>query len=372
MYDFEGPMEGNKQTCQAQGYFITFGMAGGGALYMCLSWYFLLSITFRISLDTIKRRVEPVFYLYTIFVALFLPNYFLAKDLMTSSITDGYCIVAPNYSFCNHTFDGDYKCYFDSSDIASKFQSARDVIIYLVAANFALVFIAMIIILGTVCWHTKRIRSTVEKRTSSKSNGGVDEDASVSNEITVGELRYSRTMITQALMYIFSYLVTWIFMIIPMVVELGHSSSDTVMSFEVLKTILFPMQGFWNLIIFVFDKAYIIRLTTDSRSWYQAVIKAFKSPEQTSEVLLTNFPSIPDIRSRSGRRDISSPSTNIEDDALSQIGSLYDHASNISPSLNYSNALSSVSSSQGNEEPVTHYPSSAYDKAYQMYQRSDS
>jgi hypothetical protein len=291
-------------------------MAGGGALYMCLSWYFLLRITFRISLDTIKRRVEPVFYLYSIFVALFLPNFFLAKDLITSYVTDGYCVVAPNYSFCNYTFDGDYNCYFDSRDTASKFKSARYVIIYLVAANFALVFVAMIIILGTVCWHTKKIRSTVEKRSTSKSNGSDDEDTSVTNETTVGELRDSRTIITQALMYILSYLVTWIFMIIPMSVELGHSSSDTVMSFEVLKTILFPMQGFWNLIIFVFDKAYMIRLTTDSRSWYQAVIKAFKSPEQTSEVLLTNLPSLPGIRSPSEQRDISFPNELIRHNEL--------------------------------------------------------
>jgi hypothetical protein len=76
------------------------------------------------------------------------------------------------------------------------------------------------------------------------------------------------------------------------------------------------MQGFWNLIIFVFDKAYMIRLTTDSRSWYQAVIKAFKYPEQTSEVLLTNLPSLPGIRSPSEQRDISFPNELIRHNEL--------------------------------------------------------
>lgn len=370
--EFEGPMLGNKQTCQVQGYFITLGMAGGGSLYMCLSWYFVLSITFKISLDTIKRRLEPLFFLYSIFMALFLPNYFLARDLIQSSVTDAFCIIAPSYSFCNYTSDGDYKCYFDSRDEDIKFRAASDVIIYLVAVCIVLVMIAMLIILVSVYKHTKGIRSAVEKQTSSKSNDDCGEDDSVTNENTVEELRFSRAMIIQGLMYIITYLVTWIFMIVPMAVELGNSSGSTVKTFETLKTILFPMQGFWNLIIFVFDKAYMIRLTTDSCSWCEAVMKVLRSPEQTSDVLLTNFPSIPDIISRSRRRDFSSESTNIEDDPLSQIGSLYDHASNCSPSLNYSNALSSESPSSEAEEPASHFPSSAYDKAYQMYQRGNS
>jgi hypothetical protein len=366
--DFEGPMIGNKRTCQVQGYFIVFGMAGGGSLYMCLSWYFVLSITFKMKLDTIKRWVEPLFYLYSIVLALFLSTFFLAKDLIQSSTTDPFCIVAPEYSFCNYTSNGDYKCYFDSFEF-STFVHAKDVIMCLVAVNIALVLIAMIIVLVTVIMHTKGIRSAVKKQATSKSNDAIDEDASVTNENSVEELRYSRTMITQALMYIAAYFLTWMFMIIPMAVTLGRSSSKTVMWFDGLKTVLFPLQGFWNLIIFVFDKAYIIRLTTDSRSWCQAVKKALQSPEQTSEVHLTNFPSIPDTRSR---RRGASTSTNVEDDALSQIGSLYDHASNSSPSLNYSNALSTELPSQGAEEPVSRYPVSAYDKAYQMYQRSIS
>jgi hypothetical protein len=69
------------------------------------------------------------------------------------------------------------------------------------------------------------------------------------------EQRQSRVLVIQALMYILTIFTVWIFGIGPGKI---HSDPGILNTLLVFKSIFFPLQGFWNLIIFVYDKAYII------------------------------------------------------------------------------------------------------------------
>lgn len=100
VYEFKGPMLGNHVTCQIQGFCIGFGMGGGAALYTCLSWYFVYRVAFRIDSDKIKRSIEPIFYSYSLFVAIFIPSYYLSQDFISPIANDSFCILAAYPSSC--------------------------------------------------------------------------------------------------------------------------------------------------------------------------------------------------------------------------------------------------------------------------------
>jgi hypothetical protein len=306
--DFEGPMIGNKRTCQAQGYFIVFGMAGGGSLYMCLSWYFVLSITFKMKLDTIKRWVEPSFYLYSIVLALFVSSYYLSKNLISIDMSDPFCSFAKGYSSCYSTPDGVYMCIDDDPSRRFEFNQARTIFFFLVAITVGLILLAMMIILITLSKQIIDIKSAIKAQNSSGMIHECNDEIIVPNETLIKELRYSRIQIVQALMYIASNFLTWMFMIIPMILDFG-AGTLTAITLDVLKTILFPMQGVWNLIIFVYDKVYIIRQVDESLTLWQAVQSLIVHPDQVPVVAVANIPfNTNDLANESGEV-LSSPST---------------------------------------------------------------
>ena len=89
---FAGPMIGNITTCQIQGYMTLAGLNGGDSLYLCLSWYFVFKITFQVHTDTIRRRIEPFFYILTFFVGIFFPTYSLLNNFIHTSPVSPFCM----------------------------------------------------------------------------------------------------------------------------------------------------------------------------------------------------------------------------------------------------------------------------------------
>lgn len=341
---FKGPRLGNHTTCQMQGYFMLLGMVGGGCLYSVLSWYFVLTITFKVSLDKIRRLVEPVFYIYVAIVAIFVPSFFLAKDLIHSDFYEPFCVIAPEYYSCYNTLDTPLNCMLRIDDY-SDFLKSLVIATFLVAINFVSVIVAMLLILFTVHQRTKDLKeaTSCHGRSSNQDDCNPNEDNSDTNENLIRQTQYSRVVIVQALLYIFSYMITWAFMITSMIdIKINRSLLNIL---DTLKVTLFPMQGVWNLIIFVYDKSCSIKMDDPSKSWSQAVIDVFSLSGFMSDILLTNisFLSNNPVESLNIEQPVAEASDpqSIEDCYLSQIGSVYDGVSNTSPSFHHSTALSS-------------------------------
>ena len=64
----------------------------------------------------------------------------------------------------------------------------------------------------------------------------------------------SKVITQQALMYIAAFVVTWIFVIIPCFV-----STENYPALSVLRMVFQPLQGFWNMWIFLMHKVYQLR-----------------------------------------------------------------------------------------------------------------
>jgi hypothetical protein len=269
---YAGPMLGNKHTCQIQGYISTFGLAGGSSLYMCLSWYFVFRMTFMMNLDTISKRIEPFFYLYSLGLALFLSSYNLSKDLLNTIPSDQFCSIGVNHSNCTYSIEEDY---FMCDLLYTEFYKALDIAMYLIGSNLCMIVIAMIIIIWTITKKSKIIKH-LRKDMRQRENEDDKLDA-------IFEFRYARVLVFQALMYIFAYLITWVFMVIPMAVVMDRKSYDVI---QLFKSIFFPMQGFWNLIIFVYDKVYLLHQDDKYQGYWQRVKIVLFHPAKVLDIVL--------------------------------------------------------------------------------------
>ena len=280
---FDGPMIGNKTTCQIQGYILLMGLTGGEVIYACLSWYFVCKITFKMDSEKIRKIIEPISYIYCIASALFLPSFSLSRNIIDTVPKSTFCIIGPMHSHCEYSIDNFF--FVCDEDILQNLQTASAIVRVFVGFNLFMVVVAMAIIIRT----TLKMNRSNKRRTLESSSvadpssvpTAADHDNAGSNS---SDLTFSRVLVIQALMYILAYLVTWVFMIIPMTINLDQNLDKTLLAF---KAAFFPLQGFWNLIIFVYDKAYLVHQSEQEKGyWYAIKVVLFHPDQNYSGIIL--------------------------------------------------------------------------------------
>lgn len=279
IYKFEGPVFGNDITCKLQGWLVVFGASGGGSLYMCLSWYFALKISFKMDSDTITRKVEPLFYLYSLFSAAFIPSFFLAKDLFHPNPFESRCIISPYSENCDG-YDLSSCDWDDDYNQLRTFETSIHVTTFWIFVTSCLFLAAMILISLTMHRNNKKLESTVTQQTSSDGSHLEPYD----NQ-DILDLRYSRLLVIQVFLYIFAYIITWIFTLLYKFVHF-----DTQSFVYIANAVLFPLTGFWNLLIFVLDKAYLVRQSEELDSFWEASKIVLFSPHNIPSFVVTINP----------------------------------------------------------------------------------
>eukprot|EP00979_Chaetoceros_neogracilis_P017148 scaffold10180_cov304-Chaetoceros_neogracile.AAC.11 len=297
IYDFAGPMLGNTVTCQIQGFLQIFGIVGSASVYMSLCWYYVCKLTFGMTSRNIKNIVEPIMATYTIVLACAIPAYFLSRNLIHSLPYESFCTLAniPNergdcaeienpWSAC----ENNRQEWIENFD---KYNDSLNIVVYTVGANMMLIFLAMFIILWTAYKNYKEAK----KRESLIQDTQQDpiSDAAEVSEKQDSELLFTRVLVTQALMYIFVYLLTWVFMVIPMMIPQGAMmlpQGTLTKIFNICRSVFFPLSGFWNLIIFLYDKVQLVILSTNNKNVWQAIKTVVLSPADVPVLILTDLP----------------------------------------------------------------------------------
>ena len=95
IYKFDGPTLGNDSTCKAQGYIINLGAGVCAGLNLCLAWYYVFSITLQVKTETIRKRLEPIFYILSASIGIFVPTLFLSLDFLNAHPFFATCTLAP-------------------------------------------------------------------------------------------------------------------------------------------------------------------------------------------------------------------------------------------------------------------------------------
>lgn len=86
-------------------------------------------------------------------------------------------------------------------------------------------------------------------------------------------------------MYIFAYTITWVFLLIVTNFNFDRQTSDRI---QVFKSIFLPLQGFWNLMIFVYDKAYLVKRNDENRGYCHAVMMILLYPIDAPSRIILN------------------------------------------------------------------------------------
>jgi hypothetical protein len=289
IYKFEGPMLGNKVTCQIQGWLTTFGFTGTTASNACLAWYFVCIIAFKMSSRTYATRIEPLMYVYVLFLAAFIPSFYLSLDLLNPHGGDSFCTIVPYAVNCDDSEKYRWdECEWGDKDEEDFYRYAR-LAVYDLTLQFVLIVVGMSIILWTVFRNRKELKILIENESNTHGNEALDNHDDDETPLPqhriqlLRDLKYSRVLIVQALMYIAAYLLTW------MMNFLSFQFSISIFASELINAILFPIQGFWNLLIFLYDKSYLIRQSDGSISFLEAARQIISSPMDIPTMLLSDI-----------------------------------------------------------------------------------
>eukprot|EP00979_Chaetoceros_neogracilis_P017153 scaffold10180_cov304-Chaetoceros_neogracile.AAC.16 len=273
IYDFAGPMLGNTVTCQIQGFLQIFGITGSASVYMSLCWYYVCKLTFGMTSRKIKNIVEPIMATYTIVLACSIPAYYLSRNLIHSLPFDSFCTIAPvpnergdcaedenPWSACENV----RQVWIENFD---KYNESLNIAVYTVGANMMLIFLAMFIILWTAYKNYKEARKRESLIQDTTQQDHISDAAEIS-EKQDNELLFTRVLVTQAMMYIFVYFLTWFFMILPMMIpqQAKPLTEDVWEICRICRTVFFPLSGFWNLMIFLYDKVQLVILSTNNKN----------------------------------------------------------------------------------------------------------
>ena len=308
IFKFAGPMLGNDTTCKIQGWFILFAFAGGTSLNVSLSWYFVCKFAFKMSVHHIAKYIEPIMYTYTVALVFFVPSLYLAMDLIHSNAYDCFCSFVPYPESCDEEQWYDWgKCTWEDGDVEKYFKYAN-VAYFVIVSHFVLIVFGMSIILWTLHKKKQEICDLMDAENETIEQVDRQADGENGRKMAMGNLHHSRVLIFQALMYIVAFFLTWILNFLSG--ELNIASMET----DAINSVLFPLQGLWNLLIFLYDKSYLIRQESqDSLSFWQATKKIATSPAEVPVFSVTNIEEI-----------VSKPSA--QDDVIFDV---YDEASNL-------------------------------------------
>jgi hypothetical protein len=299
IYKFDGPMLGTFSTCTAQAYFVFWGGSTGMFLNLFLSWYYVCDIAFKIKPETIQRRLEPIFYVISVSSGIYVPTIFLYYEHLNAHPFDPYCSLGSYPFSCNDLEGTIYEGLVECEPAATKgpfgdlFANSGVVIGF----AFLGIAVAMMIIIYTA-FQNERQKKEDEKRNPDEDNE-LDPDTEqyelmislpqtdnsvMENGKSLNKFRYKRVIVFQALLYILAFSLTWIFNYIP---QWNGKSDDTV--YYALKSWFIGFQGFWNMIIFLHQKTYLVLKYDETASFWKALKTVIVAPKDVPEVYICNI-----------------------------------------------------------------------------------
>ncbi|GFH55121.1 hypothetical protein CTEN210_11597 [Chaetoceros tenuissimus] len=279
---FKGPRLGNHGTCQTQGFFLIFGYLMTPLLMLFLCYYYV-SISCRITQDTFKK-VEAFFYPCAIAWGLIGPIISIRKDYINPAPYDPHCLLTPYPLLCIYT---DVPCEHGDKDAVLLINFWSKYII----AMFAMIASGFSIVVIRVAYNERQMNKALEDLNTVRDVASSQdvESTAVSTERHPKRKSLIKLILLQALAYILSFLLTWIFICLPF---LSPYIRDNYTIMDLLQIIFQPLGGFWNMLIFVHYKILLVKHTNSNQSYYGAFKTLLSRPEDVPEIMLLNLENV--------------------------------------------------------------------------------
>jgi len=268
IYPFEMPSYGNITTCEAQGLVYMMGNAFAFCMNGILNIYYLCTLRYNMPEKTFRCYLEIPLYIASFVLCVTVPSATLIKEeLLNPSPTDPYCV--PNTYPLDCTKTDNPECRGGGGR-----GGYNPTYLFAICSSFFTVIITMALVVHAFYRNERRLRK-----------------AAKGNEIKEGDAKYealkraqeTTSIITwQALMYVAAFLITWIFGFVQFVLKETENQNEE--GFMTISRMIFqPLQGFFNLIIFVYHKVQTLRHADDDLTVAEALEKVFFFPSRMED-----------------------------------------------------------------------------------------
>lgn len=279
---YKGLTLGTYGTCTAQAFLINFGNGGAMDTALCLAWYYVCS-ALGVSKRSIQKFYEPILYTYIIVSSIVANSWNMSKGFFNIRSWSAYCGLSPVPSAC---WDGtkpatDVECawperphpYFQMMDFF------RGYIIF----SYFMIVLAMMIVIFIVF---RNERKFAHKRSNTSDTNGETTSNETEEEKLPTRLKQTRIIVRQACMYICTFILTWILVLIPW-------NQDSPKWMDITESILIPIQGLWNMLIFVYIKIVLIREANRSiDSNWKALKTLLNNPHVVPDMILSGMDNV--------------------------------------------------------------------------------
>jgi hypothetical protein len=279
----EGRSYGNTLSCEIQGFLIITGQTFAMSSNIILNIFYLCTLRYGKSPEYINKRVLPIAFTVSALVSLTTGILPLAFGFLNPQQYEVFCYVGPYPKNCNN--DESIEC------IRGEMKYETEQLIFfifgvVVGTVFLLFSISLLLVVSSVFKTEMTVRRLqIEAEQDAARISDSDEKLSLSR---TKEFRYTRTAGRVALMYISAFLITWIWTVISMV----RPSTISVVGWLIIgygRLIFVPLQGFFNCLIFVYNKVHnILSSSPDEMTFSQALKKVIFSPSIEEEQVIVS------------------------------------------------------------------------------------
>ena len=305
---------GSQFTCELQGFLFYFGSGEILMLGAVLNIYYLCKLRYNMEDEQFRKKLEPFLYLVSL-LSILVPAILLwLQGLYNPTPRDPYC--AMQYYPENCTLETNPECRGDWHGSGVRVNALLCILFVLLIALLTLV-ISMGLIFASYCSNerrlSKQLKSIHELYISSQSQSqsklpdaaciGTTDDSpptmpipmrvqqaqegpmldafnlTTRHEEQIIELQHlkrsRRTVAKQAVMYLSAFILTWIWVLIERVT---HDHYIVPM----LRLIFQPSQGFFNMLIFFYHKAYVAVKEKEEMTIRAALVQLILSPAHSA------------------------------------------------------------------------------------------
>jgi hypothetical protein len=266
IYPFATASYGNVATCEAQGLIYIIGIGICFAMNGMLNIYYLCTLRFNMPEKRFRNYLELPLSILAAAGTIGVPcGTLMTKQLLNPSPTDPYCVPISYPLDC--TIEDNPDCRGGAG--CGTFNPWR--VISIATATFTLL-VTMTLIVHSFYRNEHKLREDVKDKQ-------IKEDDEELQALLYAQEMYG-IITRQATLYIAAFVLTWIFGFIEFlwqtdVIELSKGGVEALIY---LRIIFQPLQGFFNLIIFVYHKAYVHLRSDEDMTMSEAIIEIFLNP----------------------------------------------------------------------------------------------
>ena len=272
---FEPKLLGNRSTCSAQGFFFTVGSNATFGYNASLCVYYLCAIKFKLKQSTIRNRCEPLLHTASFLCGIIPSILYLIGNLYHPSPWDPWCTATLYPWYCGlKSVDDKENCMVIQGNLTYASFAFKVLFFGFFIGAVALVG-SMIVITWSVYRQERLIKRYIRRVYRSRSRG-----SDTQNHLASCQSRhhYTKVILCQALAYIFAFLLCQSNIIISLLSV--RLDIERPMGLQFYHLVTRPLQGFFNLVVFVGHKVYNLRQIKNDISISEAIYQVFTVAEE--------------------------------------------------------------------------------------------